>query len=228
MLTDERINDTEGLTRTRCTQYNRPTERIDDVNPALVHLLLPVVNHRDIHRIVIGYQSFRLLERFVLEVEAVFTHLVVVILGDAVQSLMHQHGTHHRAERIKDAVGREAEPTHADIHAVKDKTHPDQCQSGQHRIDDHRLDVELQCLLCLGSDTDHTDADQFSHLAARYGIEHLESAQQVQDKLRDTVIRRDGKIHHNLDDEKNIDATAEVVVHLLLFPGFFECHCYCI
>ena len=94
MLTDKGIDDTKGLTRTRCTQYNRPTEGIDDVDPALVHLLLPVVNHRDVHRIVIGYQSLRLLERFVLEVETVFTHLVVVILGNAVQSLMHQHGTY--------------------------------------------------------------------------------------------------------------------------------------
>jgi len=58
VLTDKRIDDTERLTRTRCTQHNRPTERIDDVDPALVHLLLPVVNHRDVHRIVIVYQSF--------------------------------------------------------------------------------------------------------------------------------------------------------------------------
>jgi len=94
-----------------------------------VHLLLPVVNHRDVHGIVIGCQILRLLERFVLEVEAVFTHLVVIVFGNTVQSLMHQHGTHYRAERIEDAVGREAEPAHADIHAVKDKTHPDQCQS---------------------------------------------------------------------------------------------------
>ena len=125
MLTDERINDTEGLTRTRCTQYNRPTERIDNVDPALVHLLLPVVNHGNVHGIVIGYQIFRLLERFILEVEAVFTHLVVIVLGDAVQSLMHQHGTYDRAERIEDAVGRESEPAHANVHAVKDKTHAD-------------------------------------------------------------------------------------------------------
>ncbi|EJX06365.1 hypothetical protein EVA_05512, partial [gut metagenome] len=55
-------------------------------------------------------------------------------------------------------------------------------------------------------------------------IKDFESTQQFQDKLRHTVIRRNGKIHHNLDDEKDIDATAEVVVHLLLFPGFFECH----
>jgi len=159
VLADERVDDAEGLTRTRCTQYNRPTERIDNVDPALVHLLFPVVNHRNVHRIVIGYQILRLLERFVLEVETVFTHLVVVILGDAVQSLMHQHGTYDRAERVKNAVGRKAEPAHADIHAVKDKAHPNQCQSRQHWIDDHRLHVELQCLLCLGSDTDHTDAD---------------------------------------------------------------------
>ena len=33
---------------------NRSTEGIDNVDPALVHLLLPVVNHRDVHRIVIG------------------------------------------------------------------------------------------------------------------------------------------------------------------------------
>ena len=137
---------------------------------------------------------------------------------------MHQHGTYDRAERIEDAVGRKAEPAHANVHAVKDKAHADQRQSGQHRIDDHRLDIELQRLLCLGPNADYTDTNQLCHLAARHGIEQLESGQNIQYKLRDTVIRRNGKIHHNLDDEKYIDATAEIVVHLLLFPGFFECH----
>ena len=33
--------------------------------------------------------------KYVLKVEAVFTYLVVVVLGNAVQSLMHQHGTPH-------------------------------------------------------------------------------------------------------------------------------------
>ena len=86
--------------------------------------------------------------------------------GNAVQSLMHQHGTYHRAKRIEDAVGREAEPAHTDIHTVKDKAHADQCQTCQHRIDDHRLHVELQCFLGFGSDTDYTDTDQLCHLAA--------------------------------------------------------------
>lgn len=49
MLPDERVNDTERLTRTRCTQYNRTTERIDDIDPSSVHLLFPVVYHRNVH-----------------------------------------------------------------------------------------------------------------------------------------------------------------------------------
>ena len=95
MLPDERVNDTERLTGTRCTQNNRTTERIDDIDPAFVHLFLPVVYHRNVHRVIIADQRFRLLERFVLKVETVLTNLVVVILGNTVQSLMHQHGTHH-------------------------------------------------------------------------------------------------------------------------------------
>ncbi len=41
VLSDERVNDTEGL-----TQYNRSSERIDNVNPAFVHLPLEIVYHR--------------------------------------------------------------------------------------------------------------------------------------------------------------------------------------
>ena len=35
MLPDERVDDTERLTRTGRTQYNRATERIDDIDPSL-------------------------------------------------------------------------------------------------------------------------------------------------------------------------------------------------
>jgi len=101
VLPDERVNDTERLTRTRRTQYNRATERIDDIDPSSVHFLFPVVYHRNVHRIIIADQCFRLLERFVLKVETVLTNLVVVILGNAVQSLMYQHGTHYRTDRIQ-------------------------------------------------------------------------------------------------------------------------------
>ena len=168
MLPDKRVDDAERLTRTRRTQYNRATERIDDINPALVHLLLPVVYHRYVHRIVIVHQSLRLLERLVLEVEAVITHLVIVILGNTIQPLMHQHRAYHGTYRIKNTVGRKAHPTDSDAHPMEDKAKPDQRQACQHRIDDHRLHVELQSLLRFCADADHTDTDQFRHLAARY------------------------------------------------------------
>ena len=224
MLTYKRVDDAERLTRTRRTQYNRATERIDDINPALVHLLLPVVYHRYVHRIVIVHQSLRLLERFVLEVEAVIAHLVVVILGNTIQSLMHQHRAHDRTYRIENAVGRKAHPTDSDVHPMEDKAKPDQCQACQYRIDDHRLHVELQSLLRFCTDADHTDTDQFRYLAARYRIENLKSPQQVKDKLRDAVVRRYRQVHDNLNNEKDIDAASEVIVHLLLFLGLFKCH----
>lgn len=144
MLPDERVNNTERLTRTRRTQYNRATERIDDIDPAFVHLLFPVVYHRNVHRVIIADQRFRLLERFVLEVETVLTNLVVVILGYAVQSLMYQHGTHHRTDRIQKTVGRKPQPAESETHAMEYKTKPYKCQTGQYRIDDHCPYIELQ------------------------------------------------------------------------------------
>ena len=81
MLPDERVNDTERLTRTGRTQYNRATERIDDIDPSFVHFFLPVVYHRNVHRIIVADQRFRLLERFVFKVETVLTNLVVIYLA---------------------------------------------------------------------------------------------------------------------------------------------------
>ena len=205
MLPYERVDDAERLTRTGRTQHDSPTERVDDVDPAPVHLLFPVIYHGNVHRVVVVYQHFRLLEGFVLEVETVFAHLVVVIPGDAVQPLMHQHGACHRAEGIEDTACRETHPADAEVHPVKDKTQPDKGQSRQYRVDDHRPDVELQRLLRLRTYTHHTDADQFRHLAARHRVEHLETSQYVKNELRDAVVRRYRQVHHDLDDEKDVD-----------------------
>ena len=138
MLPDERVNDTEGLARTGRSQHDCPTEGVDDVYPSPVHLPLPIIYHRDVHRVVVGDQHLRLLERLVLEVEAVFADLVVVILGDAVQPLVYQHGAHHRTESVQDAVGRETEPADAEVHPMEHEAQPDKGKPGQHGIDHHR------------------------------------------------------------------------------------------
>ena len=224
MLPDERINDTERLTRTRRTQDDCTTERIDDVYPTLAHLLLPIVNHRYVYRVVVIRQDFRLLEGFVLEVETVFAHLVVVILGDGIQSLMHQHGAHHRTDCIENPVRRESHPVHTEVHSVKEETQADKGQSCQYRIDDHRFHVEFEGFLRFCPDADDTDADQFRDLTAGNGIKYLEPFKQIQYELRYPVVCRNRQIHHDFQYKEDIDATAEVVVHLLLFPCLFKCH----
>ena len=228
VLPDERVDDTERLARTGRSQHNRPTERVDDVYPSPVHLPLPIVYHGDVHRIVVGDKILRLLERLVLEVEAVFAHLVVVILGNTVQPLMHQHGAHYGTDDVEDAVGREAEPADAEIHPVEHEAQPDKGQPGQHGIDHHRAHVELQRLLRFRPYADNADAHQLRHLAARYGVEYLETPQQIENELRDAVVRRDGQVHHNLYDKEDVYAAAEVVVHLLLFPCLFKSHAFCL
>ena len=200
MLPDERVDDTEGLTRTGRSQHNRSTERVDDVYPPPVHFPFPIVYHGDVHRIVVGDQCLRLLERLVLEVEAVFAHLVVVILGDAVQPLMHQHGAHYGTDGVKDAVGRKAEPADTEIQPVEYEAQPDKGQPGKYGIDHHRAYIELQRLLRLRSYADDADAHQLRHLTARYGVEYLEACQQVEYELCDAVVRRDRQVHHNLYD----------------------------
>ena len=129
MLSYERVNDTERLTRTRSTENNRATERVDDIDPTLVHLPFPIVYHRYVYRVVVIGKHFRLLEGLILEIETVITNLIVVILGDAIQSLMHQHGTYHRTYGIENTIGRESHPTHSEVHLVKEETKSDKGQS---------------------------------------------------------------------------------------------------
>ena len=45
MLTDKRVDDAEGLAGAGRTQHDGTTEGIDNVDPALVHPSLEIVNH---------------------------------------------------------------------------------------------------------------------------------------------------------------------------------------
>lgn len=49
VLPYERIYDAERLAGAGSTQHNRASERIDNVDVAVVHTLFPVEYHRDIH-----------------------------------------------------------------------------------------------------------------------------------------------------------------------------------
>ena len=62
MLTYERLDNREGLTRTRCTDNPCATERIHDVYPSLTKPALVVIPHRDIHAVFVLLQLLTLLK----------------------------------------------------------------------------------------------------------------------------------------------------------------------
>ena len=76
MLPYERVDDSERLAGTGSAEHERPSERIDDVDPSLVHLLLEVEQHRDIDRVLVLDKLARLFERLVLEIEPVRAHII--------------------------------------------------------------------------------------------------------------------------------------------------------
>ena len=53
VLTNERLDDGEGLTRTRRAHDPCATERIYNIHPSLAELALVVVPHGDIHAVLV-------------------------------------------------------------------------------------------------------------------------------------------------------------------------------
>jgi hypothetical protein len=94
----------------------------------------------------------------------------------------------------------------------------------QNRIDDHGLQIELQTLPGLRTDTGNTDTDEFYRLAAQHRAEHMESSYQLEQPGCHPVVQGNRQIHDDLDDQEYIDATAKGVIHLLLLFGFFCRH----
>ncbi len=60
---------------------------------------------------------------------------------------------------------------------MEKEAQPDKGKPGKHRVYDHCLQIEFQCLLSLGANADHADADQLYHLTPGHGVEHLETSE---------------------------------------------------
>ena len=88
VLTDERLDDGEGLTRARSADNPGASERVRDIDGALAELALIVVAHRDIDAILIVDDFLALLETLVLQVEAVFEQAFLQPLADVVKGDM--------------------------------------------------------------------------------------------------------------------------------------------
>ena len=223
MLTDERVDDAERLTRTRRTQHDRPTERVDDIDPALMHPLVEVIHHRDVHRILRLALFLRLLEGFVLEVEPVLPNLVVIVTCDSITALMDEHRTDDGHKGIEHPVGRQSIEDATPSTLLNDDTQDDERETRDDRVQHHRLQVELQALLGLCADTRHEDAYQFNDLTGQHTVEHMEPCYQGQNETRHTTVGGDRQVHDQLNNEENVYAAAEHSVNLkLLFSLFYR------
>ena len=100
VLADERVDDAEGLTRAWRSQDDGSTERVDDVDPAVVQLLLVVVDHRDVYAVLILFLVTALLERLVFEVPFIITNLGVEVFGNSVEALVDKHDADDRTKSI--------------------------------------------------------------------------------------------------------------------------------
>ena len=134
VLPDERVNDAERLTRSRSTKDDGGTEGIDDVDPSLVHLLLEVIDHRDIHRVFVLVLLLRLFKGLVLEIEPVITQFVVIVPCDAIQTLMYEHRSDDRSKRIDNPVGRESTHIASPHTIVNDHADNDHGKAGNHWV----------------------------------------------------------------------------------------------
>ena len=222
VLADERVDDAEGLTGAGRSQDDGGTEGIDDVDPAVVQALLIVVDHRDIDTVLVLFLVPALLKALVLEIPFVVANLHTQIFGNGIEALVDKHRAGDGTEDIETAVegitGKEA----VEWHIIEDEAHDDHGCSGKDGIEHHRLEIPFQALACSRPDAGNGDTDEFHHLADSHGVEDLEAVKELKDKGDHAVVGGDGKVHHNLYNQYQIDARAEHAVHLLLFTGFFH------
>ena len=119
MLTNERLDDGESLTRTRSTNYPCSSEWIHDIHPTFTELTLVVIAHRDVYAILVLLQFLALLKRLVLEVETVFEQSFLQELGDIVKGNMDADSTKNRGRHIEPDVQTDGIEPH--IHTMTKK-----------------------------------------------------------------------------------------------------------
>ena len=91
LLLDVVVDDSIRLARTGCAEHHRGTERINDIDPALVPLLLIVEACRKVYRVFVLHQPCFLHEALILRIEHI-VHQVVL------QQSAHPHTTHQQED----------------------------------------------------------------------------------------------------------------------------------
>ena len=187
MLSDERVDDAKGLTRTRRTQDKRSTEGIDDVDPALSHTFLEIVDHRDIDGIIVFYLLFHLLKTLILKVKTVVAELMVEVFADGIKSLMNEHDTDNGTYCIDHTVGGETKQRASPHILMHQHTCHHKVETDGQRIDDHCLHIELQFLSCLGADAGYADTYQLHKLTPDNAVKEFKFIEEGHEELGNRV-----------------------------------------
>ena len=168
VLADEGVDDAEGLARAGRAQDNGSTERIDDVDPAVVKLLLVVIDHRDIDAVLIFLLVTALLKTLIVEIPFIIAYLHAQILGDGIEALVDEHCTYNGTENIEASVEGITGKSTVEGHAVEKEAQDYHGCSGEDRIEHHGLEIPLQALACFRADASNGDTDEFHHLAGNH------------------------------------------------------------
>ena len=222
MLADEGFYHGEGFTTTWRSHYPCTSERIHHIAPAFSHSSLIVEDHRDIDAILILHQLLTLLEALVLKVKAVFTEFTVKVLGNGIKASVNTHHACYRGNKIEDAVQRIACNMGSPMPLLQEDAQYSQSDARHTRIDDHLPHIELQASSCCSSCTGNQDSHQLYHLTRYHRIEKAQSGYHLQKGVGNATPCMDRHVHHQLDNQENIDERAKQIIHLLLFLGFLN------
>ena len=164
MLSDERFDDRERLTRTRRTDNPCATEGVCNIHPAFAELALVVVTHGYIHRILVLHLFLILFKALVLEVEAVFHQASLQILGDIIQGRMYEERSEDGRYHIYPDIEPYSIESGRHIPPIDPYRQYDQCQSCSQWDKNHLLGIELDMLLVTCAYAGNKDQQQGNEL----------------------------------------------------------------
>jgi len=185
-----------------------------------VHTPLVVIDHRDVHAVLVVHQLLALLETLVLEVKTVFAQLAVEVLSHAVKSLMYEHDAENGSHQVQDAVDGVVAQDRSPVSRLQETAQDRQQNTQYARICHLLMNIEVQTSACRRTDTGDDDTDEFQYLAYHHGTKHLQLSKDGNESLHDGRTYANGHVYDEFQNQEDIDATPEKIVYLLLFVRF--------
>ena len=229
MLTDERLDDRKGLTRSRRTHHERTTEGVIDVNPAMTELTVIVVAHGDVHA-VLGIDALLVLfETLVLEVEAVFHQSLLQVLRHVVECHMDAHRADDGGHHVEPDAQREyPQAVVQPVGVVEPHGQQDQHESDDNGPEHHLTGIELNLFLIAGADAGDNDQQErgnltISEVARLVNQPASHALMQVGQHSGERVEQlRIAGILEKLNDQRDVDDDSEYAVNALYLFRLFH------